>query len=116
VPPCTEALDETLDDLHHLLRHAFEWDDDHLYSFWLNGEFWSDEASEYTSPVEAEPDEKTADVALDEVDLREGQEIVPAQVGEAMQKRTDWGSLLTPGAIERASQQPPKAYLPAPSW
>ena len=49
-------------------------------------------------------------------EIREGQEIVPAQVREAMQKRTDWGSLLTPGAIERASQQPPNAYLPAPSW
>jgi NodT family efflux transporter outer membrane factor (OMF) lipoprotein len=49
-------------------------------------------------------------------EIREGQELVPAQVREAMQKRTDWGSLLTPGAIERASQQPPNAYLPAPSW
>jgi NodT family efflux transporter outer membrane factor (OMF) lipoprotein len=49
-------------------------------------------------------------------EIREGQEIVPAQVKEAMRKRTDWGSLLTPGAIERASQQPPNAYLPAPSW
>jgi NodT family efflux transporter outer membrane factor (OMF) lipoprotein len=49
-------------------------------------------------------------------EIREGQELVPAQVREAMQKRTDWGSLLTPGAIERASQQPPDAYLPAPSW
>jgi hypothetical protein len=49
-------------------------------------------------------------------EIREGQEIVPAQVREAMQQRTDWGSLLTPGAIERASQQPPDAYLPAPSW
>jgi NodT family efflux transporter outer membrane factor (OMF) lipoprotein len=49
-------------------------------------------------------------------EIHEGQEIVPAQVREAMQQRTDWGSLLTPGAIERASQQPPDAYLPAPSW
>jgi NodT family efflux transporter outer membrane factor (OMF) lipoprotein len=49
-------------------------------------------------------------------EIREGQEIVPAQVKEAMRKRTDWGSLLTPGAIERASQQPPNPYLPAPSW
>jgi NodT family efflux transporter outer membrane factor (OMF) lipoprotein len=49
-------------------------------------------------------------------EIREGQELVPAQVREAMQKRTDWGRLLTPGAIERVSQQPPDAYVPAPSW
>src|SRR5512132_469078 len=47
-------------------------------------------------------------------EIREGEEIVPAKVREALEKRTDWGSLLTPGAIERASQQPPNAYLPAP--
>jgi hypothetical protein len=66
---------ETLDDLHHLFRQTFEWDDDHLYSFWLNGEFWSDPASEYTSPIEAEPGARTADVALDDLDLQPGQEI-----------------------------------------
>ena len=50
-------------------------------------------------------------------EIREiGQELVPAQVREAMQKRTDWGVSLTPGAPSAASQQPPEAYLPAPSW
>jgi len=66
---------ETLDDLHHLLRSAFGWDDDHLYSFWLNGEFWSGPDTEYTSPVEAEPGTKTADVAVEQVELRPGQEV-----------------------------------------
>jgi len=65
----------TLDDLHHVLRSAFGWDDDHLYSFWLNGEFWSGPETEYTSPIEAEPGAKTADVAVDQVELRAGQEI-----------------------------------------
>jgi hypothetical protein len=66
---------ESLDDLHHLLRNAFGWDDDHLYSFWLDGEFWSDPSAEYTSPVEAEPGRQTADVALGDLDLRLGQEL-----------------------------------------
>jgi hypothetical protein len=66
---------ETLDDLHHLLRGAFGWDDDHLYSFWLNGEFWSGPDTEYTSPVGAEQDAKTADVALDQLELGPGQEV-----------------------------------------
>lgn len=66
---------ETLDDLHDLLRTAFGWDDDHLYSFWLNGEFWSGPETEYTSPVEAEPGAKTAEVAVDDLELRPGQQI-----------------------------------------
>jgi len=32
--------DETLADLHQLLQFAFEWDDDHLYCFWLSDKFW----------------------------------------------------------------------------
>jgi hypothetical protein len=31
--------DQTLIDLHRVLQEAFAWDDDHLYSFWLDGEF-----------------------------------------------------------------------------
>jgi hypothetical protein len=41
----------------------------------LNGEFWSGPETEYTSPVGAEPDAKTADVELDGVALSEGQRI-----------------------------------------
>src|SRR5260221_13116313 len=31
---------QTLVALHRVLQQAFGWDDDHLYSFWLDGEFW----------------------------------------------------------------------------
>jgi len=48
--------------------------------------------------------------------IREGQEVVPADVREAMGRRTDWGSLLTPGGIERASMQSPDRPVPAPAW
>ena len=41
--------DETLADLHQLIQFAFEWDDDHLYSFWLGGTFWDRQpGTEYT--------------------------------------------------------------------
>ena len=69
------AENQTLEDLHGALREAFEWWDDHLYSFWLDGEFWGDRESEYTSPVEAELGTKTADAAVASLDLRSGQEI-----------------------------------------
>lgn len=43
-------------DLHEVLRFAFEWDDDHLYSFWLGGEFWAQDGTEYTRPFALEHD------------------------------------------------------------
>ncbi|MCA1697785.1 MAG: plasmid pRiA4b ORF-3 family protein, partial [Actinobacteria bacterium] len=45
--------EQTLVDLHHALQDAFDWDDDHLYSFWLKGEFWGRDGSEYTHPFHA---------------------------------------------------------------
>ncbi len=41
--------DQTLHDLHNAIQSAFEWDDDHLYAFFLSGRAW-DSASEYGSP------------------------------------------------------------------
>jgi hypothetical protein len=67
--------DQTLAELHEELRRAFEWWDEHLYSFWLDGELWGSEESEYTAPVEAEPGAKTADIELERLDLKAGQEI-----------------------------------------
>jgi hypothetical protein len=45
--------DQTLVDVHNSLQAAFDWDDDHLYSFWLDGEFRSRNGREYTHPFHA---------------------------------------------------------------
>jgi Plasmid pRiA4b ORF-3-like protein len=67
--------DQRLEDLHEELRRTFEWWEDHVYSFWLDGEFWGDKESEYTSPIEPENGVKTADVELADLELEEGHEI-----------------------------------------
>lgn len=68
--------DETLVALHRLIQEAFEWDDDHLYSFWLDGTFWGDRASEYTAPFELEEQEaKSARVQIGRLGLQAGQKI-----------------------------------------
>jgi hypothetical protein len=77
---------QTLVDLHHALQGAFEWDDDHLYSFWLRGEFWGRDGSEYTHPFHAAqpstlgpfaagPAPKSAKTRLIRLRLRKGQRI-----------------------------------------
>jgi hypothetical protein len=67
--------DQHLTELHDAIQEAFGWLDDHLYSFWLDGQFWGDDEQEYTSPVTSEESEHTADVPLAELDLAVGQKI-----------------------------------------
>jgi hypothetical protein len=41
--------DQTLHDLHLAIQDAFEWDNDHLYAFFMSGKAW-DSKSEYSLP------------------------------------------------------------------
>ena len=90
VPTVTRTIallaDQTLDDLHHAVRDAHGWDDDHLYAFWLMGRYWADDGSEYTHPLHAEmPDvlaaytgaapKKSAAIPLARLRLKPGQRI-----------------------------------------
>lgn len=68
---------QTLDDLHHAIRDAFGWDDDHLYAFFLSGRAW-DDLTEVARPVDDdfwdEPDPPTADeVTLADLEPEVGQ-------------------------------------------
>ena len=65
------AEDQTLEDLHLAIQQAFGWYDDHLYSFFMNGNAW-DKGSEIGSPW-SESILHTHQVQIDQLDLQEGQ-------------------------------------------
>jgi hypothetical protein len=80
--------DQTLADLHDALQAAFDWDNDHLYAFWLDGKFWSRNGTQYVHPFElelnpfegwdlpiAKPRRKSAAVRLSRLQLAPGQRI-----------------------------------------
>ena len=69
------GADQTLHDLHEGMRNAFGWADDHLYSFWLSGEFWAQDGSEYTAPIDLEEGQRSADVPVASLELEEGDRI-----------------------------------------
>ena len=74
----TVREDLTLVDLHYALQSAFGWDDDHLYSFWLDGGFWASEDAHYMHPYHAtsvDPPGKSACARLADLDMFEGQRI-----------------------------------------
>jgi hypothetical protein len=113
------AEEQTLDDLHELLREELGWDDPHLYSFWLSGRFWDGPETEYTAPDELETsDAKSAEIALGALELEKEQriayvfdfgdewrvELVVAEVREA-------GDGPYPEVVERAGEAPPQYPL-----
>jgi NodT family efflux transporter outer membrane factor (OMF) lipoprotein len=49
-------------------------------------------------------------------EIREGHDFVPAETREVMEKRTNWGGLLTPAAAELPSAEKPGALIRAPEW
>jgi len=58
--------------LHDAIQEAFGWEDDHLYSFWLDGQFWGDPSSEFVRPGTPDHPAPTADVPLTELDITPG--------------------------------------------
>ena len=75
---CTIAIrsSQTLEHLHRGLRRAFNWYDDHLYSFWLSGVHWDGPETEFTSPLElGETEARSAAVRLRDLELEPGRPI-----------------------------------------
>lgn len=67
--------DLTLVDLHYALQSAFGWDDDHLYAFWLDDQFWTAAGAHYTRPCAADGPSRSAAVRIDRLGLAEGRRI-----------------------------------------
>lgn len=118
--------DQTLVDLHNALQAAFDWDDDHLYSFWLKGRFWARDGSEYTHPFHAAepnplgpfaigPAPGSADVRLSRLKLRKGQRIAYLfdfgdewRVTLAVRQITADDGLSYPRLVETTGDAPPQ--------
>lgn len=62
------AEDQTLEDLHLTIQKAYKWSDDHLYSFFMDGEAWNKQ-SEIGSPWSEAP-QSTHRATIDSLGLR----------------------------------------------
>jgi hypothetical protein len=107
--------DQHLTALHDALQEAFGWWDDHLYSFWLDGKFWSDHDVELTSPVTPDEGPRTADVPLAELDLQVGQTIAYVfdfgdewRVQLKLREQTEPDAGPYPRILERKGTAPPQ--------
>lgn len=66
---------QTLIDLHDAIMKELKWDDDHLYSFFLDNNVWSkNKDSEYTRPNQEDALEaNSADISLNKLGFKLGQ-------------------------------------------
>lgn len=81
---------EHLTALHDAIQQAFNWENDHLYSFWLDGRFWGDAAAERVIPGAPDTDSKTADIPIDELRLEIG-----ARIAYVFDYGDEWRVMLT---------------------
>lgn len=65
------AADQTLEDLHLTIQQAFDWWDDHLYSFFMGGRAW-DQGSEIGSPW-SDSSWHTHQLQIEQLGLQPGQ-------------------------------------------
>lgn len=66
--------DQTLEDLHFAIQDAFDFDADHLYSFFMSGRAW-DSSTEYTLPEDADLwDEDVDELEDEELDAADSEE------------------------------------------
>jgi len=49
-------------------------------------------------------------------EIREGKELVPPDIKEAMTKRTNWGKLLAPASYNLRPTEEPKPFISLPDW
>lgn len=102
--------------LHQAIREAFGWLDDHLYSFWLDGEFWSGPEREYTSPVDFDArGAATSDVPIAELGLEPGAAIAYVfdfgdewRVMLRLRERIETDGGVYPRILERVGEAPPQ--------
>jgi len=105
---------EHLTAIHDWIQQAFNWENDHLYSFWLDGQFWGDAAAERVIPGAPDTDSKTADVPVDELRLKIGAEIAYVfdygdewRVRLTLRERIN-GSDVVPRVSDRRGTAPPQ--------
>jgi hypothetical protein len=105
---------EHLTALHDAIQQAFSWENDHLYSFWLDGQFWGDAAAELVIPGAPDTDSRTADVAVDQLRLKAGARIAYVfdygdewRVMLTLRERVDGGNGM-PRVAERRGTAPPQ--------
>jgi hypothetical protein len=96
--------DQTFHDLHEAIQEAFDWDDDHLYAFFLSGKAW-DNKTAYESPY-GEGERSAAKYRLDDVPLNPGHQFLYIfDFGDELRHQIKLEAVI-PGAVKPAVDYP----------
>jgi hypothetical protein len=99
--------DQTLEELHLAIQAAYDWDADHLYSFFMSGKAW-DESTEYRLPEGYTP---WGDPVDDEEDEEEDVELTPEEREQALRTLFGGGEGMTVAEMEASVEEFWTEYL-----
>ena len=97
------SADHTLLDLHFAIQKAYRFDSDHLYSFFMDGEIWSDDR--FTSPYDEEGPH-VDDIRIGDLGLSEGQRIL-----YLFDYGDEWRFQVTLEEIEKEGRKPSRPKI-----
>jgi len=98
--------DNTMDDLHHIIIKAYQFDDDHLYSFFMDGQKWSEDS--IVSPLDYSSQSIATEVMIVSVGMHVGQQFMYLyDYGD------EWTFNVTVMGIEEGETKPIKPYISA---
>ncbi|GAA4058985.1 plasmid pRiA4b ORF-3 family protein [Amphibacillus indicireducens] len=98
--------DNTMDDLHHIIIKAYQFDDDHLYSFFMDGQKWSEDS--IVSPLDYSSQSIATEVMIGSVGMHVGQQFMYLyDYGD------EWTFNVTVMGIEEGETKPIKPYISA---
>lgn len=103
---CTVSLasNHTMEDLHKIIINTFEFDDDHLYSFFMDGKKWSENC--IVAPLDDYGDPVATEVKIGSVGLYAEQQFMYLyDYGD------EWTFTITVEQIEKEKPEPAKPYL-----
>jgi len=93
--------DQTLEELHLAIQNAYDWDADHLYSFFMSGKAW-DGSTEYCLPEGYTP---WGDPVDDEEDEEEDVELTPEEREQALRTLFGGGEGMTIAEMEASVER-----------
>jgi hypothetical protein len=93
--------DQTLENLHFAIQDAYDWDADHLYSFFMSGKAW-DGSTEYRLPEGSTPWGDTMD---DDEDAEEDVEPTPEEREQALRTLFGGGEGMTVADMEAGMEE-----------
>ncbi|MDC3413891.1 IS1096 element passenger TnpR family protein [Terrihalobacillus insolitus] len=100
------SANHTMEDLHNIIIEAYQFDNDHLYAFFMDGKRWSEDC--IVSPLDDSDHPNSAEVKIGSVGMRSGQQFM-----YMFDYGDEWTFMVTIMDIQEGEPEPVKPFIKA---